>query len=283
MLEDIIFGTYVMPGELIRIFLAVAGTAVAAYFDVFKNKNIPDQFLYAFLGIAFLANLVFYQEGLFWFSLAVAAFLSAIAYLFYRVGQLGGADVFVLASIMLLLPVHPSFVGMPFNLPFIFSVFIFSGILFALYVLLFFGWKIMNSADAKPNLLYALVLLPYAVFAYFFINSFLFSFVFFAFVTIAIFSTVFFLMYKDSVNRLLSEELPVAQLEPEDVLALEVMNKDMIERYKIPRLMTKEEIARLKKSRIKEVWVYTKLPPFVPFILAGMLLGMLFGKSLLLF
>lgn len=281
MLEDVIFGQITMPGEAIRIVLAFLGTGVAAYYDVFNKKNIPDQMLYAFLALAFIVNLVFYDATLFAFSLGVTVFLSAIGYLFYRVGQLGGADLFVLAAIMLLLPIHPSYAGLPFNLPFIFSVFIFSGILFALYVLFYFGFK-LTQVESKPKLLYALVLIPYALFAWFFINSFLFSPVFFAFVTISIFATVFFMMFRDSLNQLLAEELPVSQLEPEDVLALEIMNKDMIERYKIPRLMSKDEIARLKKTKVGEVWVYTKLPPFIPFILLGMVLAMLFAKSLLL-
>ncbi|MFH0884918.1 MAG: prepilin peptidase [Candidatus Micrarchaeota archaeon] len=281
MLEDVIFGQITMPGEAVRIILAFLGTSVTAYYDVFNKKNIPDQLLFAFLAIAFIVNLVFYDATLFMFSIGITVFLSAIGYLFYRVGQLGGADLFVLAAIMLLLPIHPSYSGLPFNLPFIFSVFIFSGILFALYVLLYFGFK-LTQVEAKPKLLYALVLIPYALFAYFFINSFLFSPVFFAFVTISIFATVFFMMFRDTLNQMLAEELPVSQLEPEDVLALEVMNKDMIERYKIPRLMNKDEIARLKKTKVGEVWVYTKLPPFVPFILLGMVLAMLFAKSLLL-
>jgi len=280
-LEQVIFGQITMPGEIIRVLLAFVGTAVAAYYDVFNKKNIPDNLLYAFLGLAFLVNLALFEETLFWFSIGAALFLSAIGYLFYRVGQLGGADLFVLASIMLLLPIHPTFVGLPFNLPFIFSVFIFSGIVFALYVVLYFGWK-LTEVDVKPNWIYALVLLPYAAFAYFFINSFLFSPVFLIFVSIAILSSVFFLIFRDSLNRMLAEELPVTQLEPEDVLALEVMNKDMIERFKIPRLMTKEEIERLKKTKVTEVWVYTKLPPFLPFILVGMLLSLVFAKSLLL-
>jgi hypothetical protein len=281
MLEDVIFGQLAMPGEIIRVLLAFAGTAVAAYYDVFNKKNIPDQLLYAFLGVAFLTNVLLYDQTVFWFSLGVTLFLSALGYLFYRVGQLGGADLFVLASIMLLLPLHPSFVGMPFNIPFIFSVFIFSGILFALYVVLFFGWKLTQS-DMKPNFLYAIILIPYLAFAYFFVNSFLFSWVFFAFVTISIFASVFFMVFRDSLNQMLAEELPVSQLEPEDVLALEVMNKDMIERYKIPRLVTREALERLKKTKVGEVMVYTKLPPFIPFILAGMVLSMLFAKSLLI-
>ncbi|MCI0503103.1 hypothetical protein L0Y65_00155 [Candidatus Micrarchaeota archaeon] len=281
MLEDVIFGQILMPGEAIRILLAFLGTGVAAYYDVFNKKNIPDKFLYAFLALAFLINLVFYDEALFMFSLGIAVFLSAIGYLFYRVGQLGGADLFVLAAIMLLLPINPSYAAMPFNLPFIFSVFIFSGVLFALYVLLYFGYKV-TQVESKPKWLFLLILIPYGLFAWFFINSFLFSWVFFAFITISIFASVFFMMFRDSLNQLLAEEMPVSQLEPEDVLALEIMNKDMVERYKIPRLMSQGEIDRLRKTKVGEVWVYTKLPPFIPFILAGMVLSMLFARSLLL-
>jgi Flp pilus assembly protein protease CpaA len=281
MLEDVIFGQMTMPGELIRVLIAFIGTAVASYYDLYNKKNVPDNVLYAFLAIAFIVNLVFFQEDLFWFSLAVAAFFSAIGYIFYRVGQLGGADVFVLASIMLLLPIHPSFVGMAFNLPFIFSVIVFSGVLFALYVMVYFGYK-LYKVEAKANWLYLLMFIPYLLFAWVYVNSFLFSPVYFAFITILLFASIFFLMFKKPLMGVLSESLPVSQLEAEDVLALEVMNKDLVERYKLKRLLTKGEIERLKATKVEEVTVYTKLPPFLPFVLIGMVLALLFGSSLLL-
>ena len=281
MLEDIIFGSITLPGEIFRVLIALIGTGVATYYDVYNNKNIPDNVLYAFLGIAFLVNLVFYDETLFLFSLGLALFFSAIGYLFYRVGQLGAADVFVLASVMLLLPIHPSFVGMTFNIPFIFSVIVFSGVLFALYVLFYFGYKLYRS-EAKPNWIFALMVIPYLLFAYIYVNSFLFSPVYFAFITILLASTIFFLMFKKSLNMVLSEPMPVSKVEPEDVFALEVMNKDLVERYKIPRVATREELERLKKTKIEEVYVYTKLPPFIPFLLAGMIFSLLFANSLLL-
>jgi hypothetical protein len=281
MLEDVLFGTLVMPGELIRVLLAFIGVGVATYYDLFNKKNIPDVFLYAFLGVSLLVNAFFYEPTLFWFSLAVAAFFSAVGYLFYRVGQLGGADVFILASVMLLLPLHPSFVGMSFNLPFVFSIIIFSGVAFALYVLLFFGWKLLKT-EAKPKYFYLLLFIPYLLFAYVYVNSFLFSPVYFIFITILLFAVILFMMFRESMNMLLAEELPVSQIEPEDVLALEVMNKDLIERYKLQRLVTREELARIRKTKITELWVYTKLPPFIPFILLGMILSMFFAKNLLL-
>lgn len=284
MLEDILFGgtQVVMPGEMIRVAVAFLGTVAAAYFDIFNKKNVPDLLLYAFVLVALLVNVVFYDEALFWFSLALAVFASAIGYVFYRLGQVGAADIFVLAAIMLLLPIHPSFVDMPFNVPFVFSVFVFSGVVFALYMLLYFSWKLLQT-EAKPNLPYLLMLVPYALFAYFFVNSFIFTPVYFAIMTIIIFVVTFTLMFRDSLNRLLAEEIPVSQLEPEDVVALEIMNKDLLKRYKIPRLMTREEIARLRKSRVGEIWVYTKLPPFIPFMLIGMVVSLFFAKSLLPF
>lgn len=281
MLEDVVFGQITMPWEIVRVLVALIGTGAAAYYDLYNKKNIPDEFLIGFLAIAFLANLIFFEETLFWFSILLAAFFSAIGYIFYRVGQLGGADIFVLASIMLLLPIHPSFVGMPFNVPFIFSVIVFSGVLFALYVMIYFGKKLYD-ADAKPNPVFALMLIPYLLFAYVYVNSFLFSPVYFLFITILLFATIFFLMFKQPLMDVLSEDVPVSELQPEDVIALEMMNKDLVERYKVPRLLTKEEIERLQESKVKEVRVYTKLPPFIPFILAGVVLGLLFGRALLL-
>ena len=282
MLEDILFGQLTMPGEIVRVIVAFIGVLIATYYDVFNKKNVPDLFLYAFLAIAFLLNLILYDQNLFWFSIAITIFISAIGYLFYRVGQLGGADVFILAAIMLLLPIHPSFVGMSFNVPFVFSVIIFSGVVFALYMMVYFGLKLM-STESKPNLLYLLMLIPYGLFAYVYSGSFLFSPVYFAFISISMFAIILLMMFKETINKLLAEELPISQIKPEDVLALELMNKDLIDRYKLTRLMTKTEIEKLKKTKITEVWVYTKLPPFIPFVLIGMILSLLFAKNLLLF
>ncbi len=281
MLEDVLFGKLTMPGEPIRILLAFVGTMIAAYYDLFNKKNVPDMFLYAFLGLAFLVNLALFQETVFLFSLVAALFFGAIGYVFYRLGQLGGADVIVIVAIMLLLPISPASASMPFNLPFIFPVIIFSGVLFALYVIVYFGWKLMQT-EAKPKLAYALMLIPYLLFAYVYINSFLFSPVYFIFISVLLLASVFFMMFKDSLNMLLAEELPISQVEPEDVVALEVMNKDQLERFKIPRVMNSAEIERLKSIKVGDIWIYTQLPPFLPFILAGMILAMLFAKSLIL-
>ncbi len=281
MIEDVLFGSLTMPGEMIRILVAFLGVGAATYYDLFNNKNVPDKLLYAFLGVAFLVNLYFYQETLFLFSLAVAVFFSAIGYIFYRVGQIGGADVFVLASLMLLLPIAPSFSDMPFNMPFIVPLLIFSGVLFAVYVMLTFGYKLYKKENASPRLIYLLMFVPYILFAYIYVSSVLFSPVYFIILTVLFAATVFFMMYKEELTMLLAEKIPVERLEPEDVVAMELMNPETVKEHNITRLVTKDMIKRFKEEKLGSIWVYTKLPQFLPFILVGMLLAIFFSKYLL--
>lgn len=100
MIEDILFGKLSLPGEMLRVFVAIFGLIVTSYYDLFNKKNVPDNLLYAFLAVAFLVNLVFFESTLFWFSLVLALIVGLIGYVFYRLGQIGGADVFVLVSIL---------------------------------------------------------------------------------------------------------------------------------------------------------------------------------------
>ena len=280
MLEKILFSNTIMPGETARLLLAFAGTAITAYYDIFNNRNVPEKLLYAFLVLAFTTNIAFYSEELFLFAIATAAVIGLFGYVFYRAGQLGGADVLVIVSIMLLLPVHPVSSELPFNFPFIFSAMVFAGSAFAIYIIVFYGLKVLSS-ESKPRIAYLLLLVPYLIFAYVYYTSFLFQPVYFGFVTLLFTATVFFLVYKEDLNSMLSEKVPVQQLEEEEVLALEQMDPEIIKKYALVRLLTKHEIQRLKQSDLNEVAVFTKLPPFLPFLLFGMVAAVFFAKSLL--
>jgi len=280
MIEDILFGNVEVPGEIARIILAFAGVIIAAYYDIFNKKNIPDKFLYGFLAVSVLANLIFFNLDVLLFTFAIAAFFSAIGYIFYRVGQMGGADVIILACIMLLMPLVPSFSGMVFNMPFILPIMIFAGLLFGIYTTVKFGIKIAKEGG-QPKLLYLLMTIPYALFAYFYITSPFFSLVFFLIITVLLIATTFFMMYKNDINMMLAEELPMDQLEPEDVVAFEVMDNETVKKLDMKRVLNEKEIERLKKAGVESIWIYTQLPPFIPFLLAGMILALFFSNSLM--
>ena len=79
------------------------------------------------------------------------------------------------------------------------------------------------------------------------------------------------------------EKIPLSQVEPEDVIAIEAMDNDMVKKYGIKRLATESEIKRLKSLKIKELWVYTKLPAFLPFLCLGVILALFLSKNLILF
>ncbi len=281
MIEELFFGDIQLPGEIIRILLAFLGVGIASYYDVFNKRNVPNKLLYAFLGLAFLVDLVFYNELIFFFSLGLAIFFGGIGYLFYRLGQIGGADVIVIAALNLLLPIHPSLTNMPINIPFIFSVIVYSGVLFALHLLGSIGKKLYDIR-AQPKLGYLLLLIPYIIFAWTYINSFLFSPMYFLFISILFITTVFFLMFKKDIMDLLAEEVPISQIDVEDIAAIDLMDKDYVEKFNIPRLLRKEDLERLEKVGVKKLIVYTKLPPFLPFILAGMIFAVIFGSALIM-
>ncbi len=278
-LESLLFGTTHMPGELLRIALALIGTAVVAYFDIFNNRNIPNNLLYAFLGVSILTNIVFFDQDVFVFAAIIATFLSLWGYLFYRAGHFGGADVFVLASLTLLLPIPPSFINMPFNMPFIFVIFLFALVISSLYSIVDFAIKLAKK-NTKPNLLYFALLIPYALFVYMFSSSPIFSISFLIIISISLIATIFFAAYREDILKLQAQKIPTSKLTEEDVLAIELMDKDTVWLHGLKKLITAEELKRLRKLKLKEVWVYTKLLPFLPFVFVGLLLSLLVGKYL---
>ncbi len=283
MLEKLLFSSMAMPGETVRIALALLGTALAVYFDVFNNRNVPNNLLYGFLAAAVLANVVFFDADIVLYSAALTAILFAFGFLLYRTGQLGGADLFVVCSITLLLPIHPSFLDTPFNYPLIFSTLLYSGVAFAVFSVFYFARLIVSSSGKpKANPVYLLLLLPYFFFAYIFINASFFSPVYFFIASVLLLSTVFFLVYRKSINEAMMEKVKVSSLEgEEDVLVNEKMKRIMEDRG-IGPVLGKKEVSKLREAGVKEVWIYSRLPPFLPFLLIGLLGAIFLGDWIFL-
>ncbi|MFP3949792.1 MAG: prepilin peptidase [Candidatus Micrarchaeia archaeon] len=282
MLEKLLFSTLVMPGELARIAIALLGTAAATYYDIFNNRNIPNNLLYAFLAIAFLTNLVFFDADILLYAATLTAILFAFGFILYRAGQLGGADLFVICSISLLLPIHPSFLSTPFNYPLIFSTLLYSGVAFAVFSIFFFGNLLIKSKKAKPNLIYLSLIIPYLLFSYIFLTAPFFSPAYFLIASVLMLSAISYLVYRDSINDAITQKVRVSTLKgDEDVLAKEKMSK-LMKKLKIGPVIGQKELAALKKARVKEVWIYAELPPFLPFLLVGLLASILAGDWIFL-
>ncbi len=282
MLEDVLFGTVSLPGETIRLAIAFLGLIATTYYDLFNNKNIPNNLLYAFVGLAIIVNIVFFNQDIFLYGILISALIALLGYPLYRTGQMGAADMFVLAAIALLLPIPPSMANIPFNFPFVAIVFVFASLVFALYTFYFFFVKLLRSKKLKADLKPLILLAPYALFVYLFVNSPFFSFIYFSIISLAFLSSLFVMVYKETINKQLAEKIPISKIEEEDVLAIELMDEKFVKKHNLQKLLTKKEIARLKKLKLGSMPVYTKFPPFLPFILIGLILSILFGNILFL-
>lgn len=268
--------------ETARIFLALLGMAIGTYYDLFNNRNVPEKFLYAFLAAAFMFNVVFFDYDVFVYSVVLAFILFALGFAMYRLGQLGGADVYVVAALVLLLPINPSYLTVPFNYPLIFSVLIFGGAAFAVYSIFYFA-KILTEkkSKAKPRYEYLLMFLLYGVFAYLFFNAPFFSLAYFAIASVLLLSSIIFLVYREAINEAMMEQVLVKQLEPEDVLVKDRMDP-RLRNLSMGPVLGPKEIEALKKAGVKQVWVYANLPPFLPFLFVGLIAALLFGNALFL-
>jgi len=283
-IERVLFSNTPVVGETVRIILAFLGVILVSYYDLFNKKNVPDKLLYAFLGLAIIVDIGAYflepDLNVLLFSFGVAIFIGLVGYVFYRMGQIGGADVLTIVAVMLLVPFVPSFAGLAFNLPFIVPAMIYAGLIFTIFVTIKFALKII-AQGGSPNILYLLLIIPFLIFVYVYVNSPVFSPVYLGIVSILLLATIFFMVYKQDITLMLAEELPLDRIEPEDVVAVELMDPKVMREHKIKRVITPQELARLKESGVQTLWIYTNLPPFVPFLLLGMILALFFSGSLI--
>jgi Flp pilus assembly protein protease CpaA len=280
-----------VPGIGARALVAVAFTAAAAYFDVFNRKWVPNYLVYGFLVAAVLLNIVFYSPEASAQAIAIGAAVFLLTYPLYRMGQLGGADVFVLAAIAASIPYFSTPLlapQQPIQYPFILSVLVPSSLFFILHMLARFlpyaaqllregKLKLTGAKTLGPLLLvgsfslfaYAAGTLPIALPPqYLFIMSFL------------LVSLAFFSFFKEEIKGSMVEPVPPSSLAEEDVLALEKMDQGTVKRLGLKPLLTAKSIAAIKKARLKSVPVYTGMPFFLPYLLLGLAFTLLFGDLL---
>lgn len=277
---------------MVRIVLALVGTAIGAWYDVRNKKNVPDAFLYMFLGIALVINL--FDPSEFISRAPIALLVLAVLYVMYRFGQIGGADILILAAIYSAVPAITSPLLsspqidesiLPIHLPSILSlfavaVFIFSVVMVVKYLPLAVRktvagkTKIGKSAIAQV----AALIIAYAALIVTTSNALgsIISINYYVFVGVVLFIVAFLVLYKDMI---MESMIKTRAVESEDILALERIDKKTIDKYKLERLVTEEQLGRMKK--LKSRWPVFELPVFIPYLLIALIAYVLFGDPLL--
>lgn len=290
---DFFSAQVIMGWEELRIFIAIIGTVIATYYDLFNNRNVPNFLLYSFLGVAFLVAVALSGPSSLAYPIIIAALVFIVGYGLYMFGQLGGADVFVLAAISLLLPVQPkAFLigeGPVIAFPFILSVLLLSSILFGVFLLIryipLFMRGILSKKVKVPKERFAyagIVIIAYAFFVYLSVSFPYFPFPYVFLFSIVVLLTLFFMFSREFIADDMIEWVSAREIEEEDVIAIDRIKKEDVEKYKIRRVATKKELEKLRKLTIEKYPVYKRMPVFLPFVLTGLIASIIFGDIVLL-
>ena len=260
-----------MNFELLRIAAALAGTGLAAWEDG-RTSFIDDRITFSMIGLGFLLNLWAWlgmgDWNFFVASCLPAALVLAVGYLLYRYGQLGGGDVLLFAGIQLLLPFYPFEAlapvqaalgtGLPefaaevsANWPLLLSVFVASSALAmvgsgAQYSFLLWK-KHKDFKGLKPDWQMLLAASALAVPALFFAST-AFSPMRTAFFAAVFLPGVLLVGFKKQLmDEVIVKRIRIEEIEDEDILAIDKMDAKVVEKYGLERVLTKEQVGRLRK------------------------------------
>jgi len=281
-----------MSFEIFRVVIAVIIAVIYVYFDIFNNRDVPNAFVYAALAIAALLTFT-YPARLVELSLLLAFAIGALGYIIYRAGFWGAGDFFELVTISLIIPMQPRPLLVSinqFNMPFVVSIFIaagFAALWFVPLYYLFMNKKKVEKTKTQP--IYKVLSIMLLVF---YLVLLLFIYMFFGIdwqktliVLLIAIPSAFTLAYEEEVTEKMTKLVKPRDLQPEDIIAVNLMSKSDIEYFKskyksFGRLVTPEMLRHLKNVE-KEVPVYSNAIPFALFIFIGLCISLLFGNILL--
>ena len=283
-----------MSIELVRVVIALVGSSIASYYDLFNNRNVPTIFSYSLIAIGLLLNIVTLDTGFLINSLGLVVLILIFGYLVYRMGQIGGADVLLFVALALLLPTAPPSLfkpaDVPFNYPTIAFIFVLSGIIAIFGISLKYlprvfkditmGEKIeVSGVQFFLSLTLAFIYIMFIVI----VNTILqLSAITIAVLILIIICNSFLSMFKVHIaDRYMIRPVRVNEIDEEDVLAVEKMDADIVREFNLKKVLTKWEIEKLKKiKKIKEFPVYKDMPAFIPYVLMALILILVFGNPL---
>ncbi len=278
-----------------RVAVLLAIAALYAAFDVFNKRNVPNAFVYITVIIGAIITLS-YPLHIAEISLLIALAIAGIGYVVYKTGFLGAGDVFEFIAISMVMPIQPAplFAStQQFGLPFILSVFIVTGYVSALLVVLYYlvftkrsplekGIGIKRGkiiASLALIVAYSMLLLLIKTVA----GATLVSV---GIVLLILVPSVVIMLYEKKINARMARMVYPRELEEGDMIAAGLMAKEDISYFRkkyrrFGRLVTGEMIEKLSKER-RKLPVYRNAAPLALFVLVGIIIALFFGNIIFL-
>jgi Flp pilus assembly protein protease CpaA len=285
---------------IIRIVSLVVIALVYMLFDIFNKRNVPSSFVYGTLAYGILLTVLYFNLHTIGLSLGIAAVITGIGYIIYRIGQLGLADVIEFAAISLILPIQkaPLLItsAMQLNTPFIFSLLVNTGIVVIIVVPIYYIPKAIKKAKKpistyitkREILMSALLAGSYLIFILLLSIIARPSYVAIAILAIMMICSVVVALFAKPITNVMIEYVSVSKFEEGDIIAINLMDGKTLDSLKkrvkgFGRLVTPKLIKEMKLKKVNEkLPVYKKAMPFAVPIFIGIVLAILLGNILFL-
>ncbi len=283
----------------LRLGSVVVIAIVYMLYDLFNRRNVPSIVVYATLAYGIILTLLYLDVIDIVVSLLIAVAVLAIGYLIYRIGQLGFADVAELAALSMMLPMQnvPVLINvLQYNLPFIASVVINSGIAVLIIVPLYyiplaarkFGSKRLDSMLPRGNWVkVGMITVVYALFLAFLVYFTGTGWPGIALITVMMAGSALLLFFEKPITNVMVRYVGLKGMEEGDIIATNLMSKRELANAKrrVPgfeRLVTAKLMATMRRKRFgSRLPVYKNAMPFAVAIFVGAVLALLFGNLLL--
>ncbi|MCX6801453.1 MAG: A24 family peptidase [Candidatus Diapherotrites archaeon] len=259
--------------QLVQSGALLIGTLAGAITDA-KSGYIYDWITVPMILFGALISIFFGQ----WNNLLVGAAVFAALYISYWLGKIGGGDVKIFTAIALLNPFN--------NYGFFFGAAFFAAmssiVFYSVYYTLKYSKKGVDFEENKEGIVQA-ILLGIFLAAYFVaaIKFGLFGKTVVFMLGFPLFcGLIFFALQKGIKKNFFRKKVPLKNLEEDEIISTEGNSEKILKIFMVKGVMKKgvigeKEIAKLKKMKIKNIYVLRGLPPFGPFIFAGVAIALL--------
>ncbi len=277
---------------VLRAAAALVGVGLAAWEDA-RTSFIDDKITLSMITLGIFFDALFLPRE-YWLSTALVALaIGVLGYFAYRAGQFGGGDVLLILGIHLLLPQQTRALfasalqtrAFPQPLyPPVVSILAAASLAAVIASSAWYAFRLAqaNGFQKRKVLAFASVCVI-AVAALAFTPLSLAQKTFF--VLLALSAFFYALFKKEVMERVIVKKIRLRDVEDEDVLYLEGLPQSLVKRFKIQRVLTKNEVGKLRvaeKKTGRRVWpVCKELPRFAPFTLFGLVFFLAFGDLIL--
>jgi len=261
---------------LLREIIVAAAAGAAAYTDV-KTGLIYDRITYPLIAIGLLLNIFEFNISTF----VIAAAVFAVGYVLYYTGKIGGGDVKLFTGISFVLPFLNSRV---FIIDVLVAAAVIAVVFLSAYYISKYARKGIKFEENKKSIARAAVI-GVAVAVYFFVllQAGIVPMQTVSLLALPMVFALAFLALENGIRKnFFLVHIKVAELEDDDLIAADEIDAATKEKIGIgiKGIADADVMRRIKEAGMEELPVYRNLPKFAPFVLAGVIVVLLFGNQL---